>query len=119
MSTASKSAKVIIEKHKKLLVSKPEKSVSKPEKSVSKPEKSVSKPEKSVSKPEKSVIYTDTDTESVASSKKTREPSAYNLFMKIELPKIKAESVADCKKLTRKEIMGVLSERWANHKKFI
>jgi len=96
MSTASKNAKVIIEKHKKLLLSKPEKSVSKPEKSVS-----------------------CTDTESVASSKKTREPSAYNLFMKIELPKIKAESVADGKKLTRKEIMGVLSERWANHKKFI
>jgi len=95
MSAASKSAKSIIEKHKKLLEIK---------------EKPKAKQTKSDN--------TDTESISSSSSKKTREPSAYNVFMKTELPLIKAETIANGNNsLTRKELMGILSERWTAHKK--
>jgi hypothetical protein len=83
VSSAYKSARVIVEKHKKLFM-----------------------------KDDEDIKSCSSSASSCAS--KSRKPSEYNLFMKTELSKIKEENINSC--LTRKELMGILSERWQKYK---
>ena len=118
ISSASKSAKATIEKHKKLLA-QPDKQSSKLDKQSSKLDRQLDKQD---TKKIKSNGGKESDTSSVISNTSTstsrkRESSAYNIYMSTEIPKIKEDNKD--KKLTRKELMTILSERWAAHKKVI
>jgi hypothetical protein len=52
-------------------------------------------------------------------NKKKRAPSAYNIFIKEIMPKIKSEHENDDPKLNQKDLMKIAAEKWNKHKESI